>query len=254
MPTRPQLLSLGDRVRYDGREHTVAALHGTSVRLVDDAQAASVVLLGHLLASEGFAVVSAAPNRPPLPDAGALDGVSTEAAERAEWWQWHLTELLTGRAGGEGDAPVKAEYDPAVHSLRQRELAKLAELREAGEEMGLSTLRRMRARFEREGVAGLVDGRQRKPATGTSRADPRVIKAIEKVVSSRTDEPTVSAQVLRRQVERLLAVEHGTGAVPMPSRATFYRLLDGSPAGSTCWGLPAPAARWASSRSGCSGS
>ncbi|MEU3372936.1 TnsA-like heteromeric transposase endonuclease subunit [Streptomyces sp. NPDC006711] len=29
MPARPQLLSLGDRVRYDGREHTVAALHGT---------------------------------------------------------------------------------------------------------------------------------------------------------------------------------------------------------------------------------
>ncbi|WP_431985433.1 Mu transposase C-terminal domain-containing protein [Streptomyces qinglanensis] len=226
MPARPQLLSLGDRVRYDGREHTVAALHGTSVRLVDDAQAASVVLLGHLLASEGFAVVSTAPNRPTLPDAGALDGISPEAAERAEWWQRHLTELLTGRPGGDADAPVKAEYDPAVHSLRQRELTKLAELRAAGEEMGLSTLRRMRARFEREGVTGLVDGRQRKPATGTSRADPRVVEAIGKVISSRTDEPTVSVQVLRRQVERLLAAEHGTGAVPMPSRATFYRLLD----------------------------
>ncbi|WP_256362232.1 hypothetical protein [Streptomyces sp. TRM70350] len=58
MPTRPRLLSLGDRVRYDGREHTVAALHGTSVRLADDAQAASVVLLGHMLASEGFTVLS----------------------------------------------------------------------------------------------------------------------------------------------------------------------------------------------------
>ncbi len=33
MPARPRLLSLGDRVRYDGREHTIAALHGTSVRL-----------------------------------------------------------------------------------------------------------------------------------------------------------------------------------------------------------------------------
>ncbi|MER7983069.1 hypothetical protein [Streptomyces sp. NPDC095817] len=50
MPTRPRLLSLGGRVRFDGREHTVAALHGTSVRQVEDAQAASVVLLGHLLA------------------------------------------------------------------------------------------------------------------------------------------------------------------------------------------------------------
>ncbi|MGW4731403.1 Mu transposase C-terminal domain-containing protein [Streptomyces shenzhenensis] len=231
MPARPQLLSLGDRVRYDGREHTVAALHGTSVRLVDDALAASVVLLGNLLASEGFTVLSSAPSRPPLPDAGALEGLPKDAAERAEWWRRHLTELLTGRPDVDARTPVKAEYDPAVNSLRQRELAKLAELREAGEGVGLSTLRRMRTRFEREGVAGLVDGRQRKPATGTSRADLRVVEAIEKIVNSRTDEPTVSAQVLRRKVERLLAAEHGTGAVPMPSRATFYRLLEAVSAG-----------------------
>lgn len=81
MPTRPKLLSLGDRVRYDGREHAVAALQGTSVRLVDDAQAASVVLLGHLLASEGFAVLGTALSRPPLPEAGVLEGLPEEAVE-----------------------------------------------------------------------------------------------------------------------------------------------------------------------------
>ncbi|MGW2207324.1 TnsA-like heteromeric transposase endonuclease subunit [Streptomyces sp. NPDC001774] len=90
MPARPRLLSLGYRVRYDGREHTVAALHGTSVRLVDDAQAASVVLLGHLLVSEGFTVLSTALSRPPLPEAGGLEGLPEEAAQRAEWWRRHL--------------------------------------------------------------------------------------------------------------------------------------------------------------------
>ncbi|WP_342456392.1 hypothetical protein [Streptomyces coeruleorubidus] len=226
MPTRPRLLSLGDRVHYDGREHTVAALHGTSVRLVDDAQAASVVLLGHLLASEGFAVLSTGPARPPLPEEGVLDGLPEEAAERARWWQRHLTELMTGRPDATPGTAVRREYDPEVHSVRQRELAKLAELREAGEEVSLSTLQRLRTRFEREGVAGLVDRRLVKPSTGTSRADPRVVAAIEQVVNSRTDEATVSAQVLRRKVERLLAAEHGAGAVAMPSRAAFYRLLE----------------------------
>ncbi|MFD4233128.1 hypothetical protein [Streptomyces sp. NPDC058542] len=173
MPALPRLLSLGDRVRYDGREHTVAALHGTSVRLVDDAQAASVVLLGHLLASEAFTVLSTALSRPPLPEAGVLEGLPEEAAQRAKWWRRHLTELLTGHPDGDGSGPVRAEYDPTVHSLRQRELAKVAEPRDCGEAVGLSTLRRMRSRFESEGVAGLVDGRLRKPATGTSRADPR---------------------------------------------------------------------------------
>ncbi|MFI2226503.1 hypothetical protein [Streptomyces fradiae] len=125
MPALPQLPSLGDRVRYDGREHTVAALHGTSVRLVDDALAASVVLLGNLLAAEGFTVLSSAPSRPPLPDAGVLEGLPGDAVDRAEWWRRHLTELLTGRPDVDARTPVKAEYDPAVNSSRQRELASL---------------------------------------------------------------------------------------------------------------------------------
>ncbi|WP_367043385.1 Mu transposase C-terminal domain-containing protein [Streptomyces sp. Je 1-332] len=225
MPTRPRLLSLGDRVRYEGREHSVVALHGTSVRLVDDAQGASVVLLGHLLASEGFGVLGTGPSRPPLPQEGVLDGLPAEEAERVRWWQRHLTELMTGHPDADHGTPVRAEYDPDVRSVRQRELAKLAELRETGMEVALSTLQRLRARFEREGVAGLVDRRLVKPSTGTGRADSRVVTAIEKVVNSRTDEATVSAQVLRRQVERLLADEHGVGTVTLPSRAAFYRLL-----------------------------
>ncbi|MER6601541.1 Mu transposase C-terminal domain-containing protein [Streptomyces parvus] len=195
------------------------------MRLVDDAQAASVVLLGHLLASEGFAVLGAGPSRPPLPEEGVLEELPEEEAERVRWWQRHLTELMTGRPDADPGTLVRAEYDPEVRSVRQRELAKLAELREAGEEVALSTLQRLRTRFEREGAAGLVDRRLVRPVTGTGRADPRVVAAIEKVVDGRTDEATVSAQVLRRQVERLLADKHGAGTVAMPSRAAFYRLL-----------------------------
>ncbi|MFF1451795.1 hypothetical protein ACFVYF_27190 [Streptomyces sp. NPDC058274] len=100
------------------------------------------VPLGHLLASEGFTVVSSVgPGRPSLPEEGVLGGLPEEAVTRAWWWQRHLTELLTGRPDGDPHAQVRAEYDPAVHSLRQRELTKLAELQEAGEDVGLSTLR-----------------------------------------------------------------------------------------------------------------
>ncbi|GGM03893.1 transposase [Streptomyces fumigatiscleroticus] len=226
MPMRPRLLSVGDRVRFDEREHTVAALSGSSVRLVDDARAASVVLLGHLLASDGFAVLSTGLERPPLPESGVLDGLPKEAVERAEWWRRHVTELLTGRPPDDPDGPVRAEYDPVVHSLRQRELAKLAELQAAGEEVALSTLRRMRSRFEREGMAGLVDGRRRKPSPGTGRADPRVVAAIEEVVAAQSERSTVSGQVLRNRVERVLTAAHGEGTVALPSRATFYRLLE----------------------------
>ncbi|WP_150135236.1 hypothetical protein [Streptomyces hyaluromycini] len=100
MVMRPRLLSVGDRVRFAGREQTVVALSGLRVRLVDDDQEAAVVLLTHLVGSEGFEVLSAVSARSLVPASGVLDGLSQEAVERAEWWQRHLVEVLTGRAAG----------------------------------------------------------------------------------------------------------------------------------------------------------
>ncbi|WP_331719943.1 Mu transposase C-terminal domain-containing protein [Streptomyces sp. NBC_00147] len=225
MPMRPRLLRAGDQVTFDGRLHTVAALEGTAVRLVDEAQSASVVLLAHLLASPGFKVITAVEPRPPVPPAGALEGLPDEAVERAQWWETHLVEVLTGRSMAAPDVPVRAEYDPAVRTLRQRELTKVAELEAAGTTVSLTMLQNLRGRFEREGVLGLVDPRLRSTPGGTGRADHRVIEAIRRIVDDQSERSTVSAQVLQRRMERLLESEHGPGAVPLPSRATFYRLL-----------------------------
>jgi putative transposase len=133
MPSRPRLLRAGDLVRFDGRLHTVAALEGTAVRLVDEGQSASVVMLAHLLSSDGFEVVTPASVRTVVPAAGVLEGLPVKAVERAEWWQRHLVEMLTGRPLEDPHGPVKPKYDPAVWSLRQRELAKVAELAAAGQ-------------------------------------------------------------------------------------------------------------------------
>ncbi|MEU8971883.1 transposase [Streptomyces monashensis] len=225
MASRPRLLRSGDLVRFDGRLHTVAGLEGTAVRLVDEAQSASVVMLAHLLSSSGFEVVTPASVRTVVPATGVLEGLPAKAVERAEWWQRHLAEMLTGRPPGDPHGPVRAEYDPAVRSLRQRELAKAAELAGAGHATSLALIQRMRRRFEDEGVLGLVDPRLRAVSDGTGRADQRVIEALRKVVDEQTNRSTVSAQVLRRRMERLLEAEHGLGIVPLPSRTAFYRLL-----------------------------
>ncbi|MFJ9154680.1 Mu transposase C-terminal domain-containing protein [Streptomyces sp. NPDC102270] len=231
MPSRPRLLRAGDLVRFDGRLHTVAALEGTAVRLVDEGQSASVVMLAHLLSSDGFKVVTPASVRTMVPPAGVLEGLPAKAVERAEWWQRHLVEMLTGQPLDDPHGPVKPEYDPAVWSLRQRELAKAAELAAAGTAVSLTVLQNMRARFEREGVLGLVDPRLRTASDGTGRADRRVVEALRKVVDEQTARSTVSAQVLRRRMERFLEAEHGPGVVPLPSRAAFYRLLKSVTAG-----------------------
>jgi putative transposase len=225
MPSRPRLLRAGDLVRFDGRLHTVAALEGTAVRLVDENQSPSVVLLAHLLSSAGFEVVTPSSVRAAVPAAGVLEGFPRKAVERAEWWQRHLVEMLTGRPMEDPHGRVRAAYDPAVRSLRQRELTKAAELEAGGHPASLKLIQRMRGRFEREGVLGLVDPRLRSVSDGTGRVDRRVVEALRKVVEDQTSRSTVSAQVLRRRMERALEAEHGPGVVALPSRTTFYRLL-----------------------------
>ena len=61
MQSTRAVLRLGDRVVFDGAEHTVAGLAGTSVRLVSVSGQPSVVLLSHLLASPGFELVGSSP-------------------------------------------------------------------------------------------------------------------------------------------------------------------------------------------------
>ena len=60
-PTRAAVLRPGDLVRYDGADHQVVALAGTSVRLRSDDGADSVVLVAYLMASPEFAVIDGAP-------------------------------------------------------------------------------------------------------------------------------------------------------------------------------------------------
>ncbi|WP_436776912.1 Mu transposase C-terminal domain-containing protein [Yinghuangia sp. YIM S09857] len=205
--------------------HTLVALEGCTVRLVGEDRLPAVVLLTHLLASDGFEVVSATSLRAPVPTAGVLDGLPAEAVQRAQWWQRELTEVLTGRSMDDPLGPVRAEYDPSTRSMRQRELAKVAELATQGTSVSLAGFQRMRARFEREGLAGLVDPRLLGGSDGLGRSDPRVVAALRTVVDRQTDRSTVSAQVLRRRLERELEAQHGPDVVPLPSRSAFYRLL-----------------------------
>lgn len=92
MPLRPRLLRAGDLVRFDGRLHTVAALEGTAVRLVEEGQSSSVVMLAHLLSGEDFEVVTPVSVRTVVPAAGVLEGLPDKAARRASggsdtWWR-----------------------------------------------------------------------------------------------------------------------------------------------------------------------
>jgi len=228
---RTGVLRVGDRVRFDGQAQTVAGLSGTLVRLADESGGTSVVHLPHLLSAEGFEVLGGRAPAPVLAP-GLLSGVPEDLIEEAQWWERHVVEVIAGRApDAEPGAGPRLGYDPVLCSLVEREQAKAAELAAQGRSVSVRTLKRKRQQYEAHGLAGLVDHRavRQRPAWG--RCDQRIVDALAEAIGEATDKSTRTIAHLRWRTGQILAERHGDGTVPMPSRATFYRLADRAGAG-----------------------
>jgi len=228
---RLAVLRPGDRVVFDGAEHQVAGLAGTSVRLRSGHGTEQVVLAAHLMASPGFAVVDGAP-LPEMAPFGLLDALPAAVLDAAREWERHVVEVETGLPpdSAPGVAP-RAGYDPAVTTLNQRDEAKAAEL-----QVGVRTVQQRRARYAAQGLWGLVDQRAAREWQVTGRVDARVVDAARAVIDAETDTSTGTRSRLIRRVTKAVEAEHGPGAVPLPSRATFYRLIDTLAAGRHTFG------------------
>jgi putative transposase len=233
------VLALGDEVRLGGQTYQVVALDGSSARLAGVTGAATVMLIGHLLADPSFELVTSHRRLPPA--VSGLEQLPEEVRATAQWWEQHLVEVLTGLPPDAvpGTAP-RPEYDPKSRSLRRRELAKHAELTAAGHEVALSTLQRLRRRYELEGIWGLVDRRYavaRRGGGPGGRVDPRVVEATRQAIAEETGRSTGTVGRLRRRAEQLLAEATETGDRPaMPPERTFYRLVAGLSAGKHTFG------------------
>jgi putative transposase len=219
------VLRLGDRLRFDGGEHTVAGLTGASVRLAGDDGVDQVVLLTHLQDAADFTLLSG--SRPvSLPPLGLLDAAPAAVVEQARWWERHIVEVEIGLPpdAGPGATP-RPGYDPRQHTLAEREQAKAAELTALGHEVSHRTIRRRRAAYAASGLWGLVDQRAIKQGSPTGRVDERVVTAARRALAEQTDTSTGTRSRVRRRTEQLLAETHGPGVVAMPAASTFYRLL-----------------------------
>lgn len=151
---RVAVLRPGDWVHFDGGEHQVVALAGTSVRLRSEDGAEQVVLGVHLMASPGFAVVDGAP-APTVEPFGLLDSLPPDVLDAARQWERHVLEIETGLLpGASAGAVPRPGYDPAMTTVVQRDHAKAAELG-----VGVRTVQTRRARYAQQGLWGLVDQR-----------------------------------------------------------------------------------------------
>ena len=116
------VLRPGDWVHYDGSEHQVLALAGTSVRLRTVDGAESVVLAGYLTASPGFALDSE-----PAPSVearlGALDRELSAVGVPSSFMRLTGTSPSTGRAPRRCDSLEGAKRSTClVHPCHRRRL------------------------------------------------------------------------------------------------------------------------------------
>ncbi|MGC5016504.1 Mu transposase C-terminal domain-containing protein [Streptosporangium sp. DT93] len=99
----------------------------------------------------------------------------------------------------------------------------------------MTTFQRLRFDYEKRGIWGLVDHRITR--TQDVRTDERVLEAIRQAVAEETNESTGTVGRLRRRVERILISQYKVEPVSvMPSRATFYRLVQRVSAGKHTFG------------------
>lgn len=221
--SRPPEIGPGDEVSFGGGAAAVVAVTAQGIQLRDVTGSLILLTYGELLASPGFRVLTA--STAPLPPSGLLDELPRQVAEKARWWEPHVAEVLTGTAPGA--AEPRPAYDPLTTTLRQRELAKVAELQAAGHPVQLRMLQRMRSSYDKAGLWGLVDSRLTRTSSPTGRTDTRAVDAIRQAAEEQKDASTGTADRIRRRTEQILADAGIDPAEVMPSRAGFYRVLAG---------------------------
>ncbi|MFE4330197.1 helix-turn-helix domain-containing protein [Streptomyces sp. NPDC056831] len=224
-------VGVGTRFRYDGESVEVvemaATTAGNEVVLKDGHGRLLRLSLKELLFSDRAAISPDGPG-PSADDEGEIASVvlgqldvaeKRKVLERAE----HVREVLTGYRSGSPelalDEEPRSEFSPEK-PLEARYAAKIAELG-----VGLRTLKRWIAEFREHGEAGLAP---RKGATRKSQVavDDRWVETAMEVMVEHTDQSRPSRTVVIERTRARVIARFGEGAVPQPSRATAFRLLE----------------------------
>lgn len=225
--TRPARLVVGDQLHLSGQKYTLLKIQGRDALLGDIAGNPVVRSLHQIFTDPGL-VLPASGDRwksgVPVASEAVLSLLPDKVIEDGRWWERHLIQVIWGHdpAAPSGAAPNPV-FDPLSTSMRQRQVAKVAELAAAGRAVALSTVQRKVRQYLAGGLLEVIDGRHSVVVDLCGRADPRVAQALEETVAAEKDLSTGRVTRLRFKVERLLKDKYGDQAPKLPARATFYR-------------------------------
>ncbi|MEU8470571.1 hypothetical protein AB0F30_22175 [Streptomyces sp. NPDC029006] len=218
------VVAVGAHVCFRGLRWQVVALAGQRVHLTGEDGGDETVLAGHLFAVLGARAEVEQPQA--VPRWGLFETAPAAARKKALAWQRHVREVECGLPGGPGSGgSVRPQYDPARHTLAEREQAKAEELTALGfARVSRTTVQRMRLAYRKQGLWGLVDHRTTRGSSPSGRQDERVVAAIKDVLRKQRGRSKGTVSALMPRVAQVLQDRHGA-SVPMPAQATFYRLV-----------------------------
>lgn len=227
-------LTVGMRLAYDGRGWHVVELTPPSVLLADSAgRTFRQVDVGHLLSHASTRLLAGEAEDPPVAALGpVIDGLDPAEMGELRVRVEHVLEVLTGFRRGRQALALPDEPRPAYApgtSLVDRRRTKAREL-------GVSerTVRRMVARYERNGPAGLI---RDQAAQGALRGlDSRWVGMIHCVLAEHTEASRPTQDFILARVAARLDVEYGPGQVRVPSMTRAREILKEITKGTSAFG------------------
>jgi transposase InsO family protein len=217
-------LTVGARLRHDGETFQVVDFAGRRITLQSAGGRERQVEIGWLLGHASTELLGARLGQAPLPAVGPEFAALTERehaalAERAA----HVREVLSGYRSGSAELAAPDEprpiYDPAV--------SRMARYRAKAAELGVDerTVRRWVKAYQRDGAAGLLDGREVRKSHPLAGMDPRWLDMCRTVLEEHTDASRPTHGLVLARVAARLEQEHGPGRVPVPGRSKAYAVL-----------------------------
>jgi len=204
-------LTVGQSIWYDGASWSIGALTGSSVHLIREGS--------QMLADIADVLQSASPSADPDP---------------AQLEEDHLASVGLASLTSKQRAELNSKCEVLQKLLDAGPGTRRTEHANAARDLNISerTLRRMVARYQSFGPAGLID--QRLLQSTRRGVDPRWDSACERVLETFTNSstPTMSTVIARTNAQFLHDVPHGT----VPSRATAHRRLIELDAGKRTFG------------------
>jgi transposase InsO family protein len=223
-------VGVGTKFAYDGETLTIIELfpagRGNEVLVEDRGGKRRYWLTLRELLASGRAIVLTDQECSSSDDPVELAGVvlsNLDAAARAVVAEraGHVREVLTGYKSGSAELGLpgepQLEYAPGTKRTKRYE----AKARELG--LRKRTIERWVRAYRDHGEAGLVQVSQSNPA---GRTDRRWLLTATEVMVENAHLSRPSRKSVIEQTRARLAVRHGAGVVPVPSRATVYRRLD----------------------------